>query len=225
MSADLTIPNVGMTSVMAGWLGKRDALLDQAEGFTQVTSAAELEAVSSLDAQMKKILKEAEAKRKEYTSKLDAVKKSIMEEVRGMTAPLAAEEERLNKLGTDYATEQERKRRAELERIAELERKEAEAKVAKEEDDDDPFGPPSEPAAPTVARIPATDKVAATASRFVTEYKFDIVRPDAVPREFCTPDERKIRAYIQNAKVTGVTADQIHIPGIVVREVTSMRSK
>ena len=225
MSADLTIPNVGMTSVMAGWLGKRDALLDQAEGFTQVTCAAELEAVADLDAKMKKVLKEADTKRKEYTSKLDAVKKSIMEEVRGMTAPLAAEQERLNALGTAYATEQERKRRAELERIAELERKEAEAKVAKEEDDDDPFGPSTSTPAPTVVRIPSTDKVAATSSRFVTEYKFEVVRPDAVPREFCSPDERKVRAYIQNAKVSGIPAEQIHIPGVVVPEVTSLRSK
>lgn len=120
------------------------------------------------------------------------------------------------KLGT-YQMEVERKRQEEAERLRRQEEAKAEAeKMAKAEKQMDAgdlkgaeatLNAPAQPAAvkPTTPEPP---KVAGVSMR--DETKYEIVDPNVVPREFCTPDDKKIRNYV---KAMGKSTN---IPGVRV---------
>lgn len=51
-----------------------------------------------------------------------------------------------------------------------------------------------------------------------TVWTFDIVDPDAVPRAYCAPDEKAIRAYMDSAKKSGASIESLSIPGVAFRK-------
>ena len=55
-----------------------------------------------------------------------------------------------------------------------------------------------------------------------TTWTFSVDDPDAVPREFCKPDEVLIRQYMQNAKANGAKLETLRIPGITFMEKVSV---
>lgn len=55
-----------------------------------------------------------------------------------------------------------------------------------------------------------------------TTWTFSVDDPDAVPREFCKPDEVLIRQYMQNAKANGAKLETLRIPGVAFTEKVSV---
>jgi hypothetical protein len=119
-----------------------------------------------------------------------------------------------SKLGI-YQADIERKRRDEAERL----RKEAEAKaeadrIAKAQaqmDAGDLKGCEKTleaPAAPVNVRVTTPEPPKVGGVSFRDEVKFEITDPDSVPREFCIPDEKKIRNMV---KAMGKSTN---IPGV-----------
>jgi hypothetical protein len=51
-----------------------------------------------------------------------------------------------------------------------------------------------------------------------TVWTFAIADADAVPRAYCSPDEKLIRAYIDAAKKSGATVESLAIPGVEFRK-------
>jgi len=48
-------------------------------------------------------------------------------------------------------------------------------------------------------------------------WTFTITDPDAVPRAYCAPDEKAIRAYMDAAKKSGASIESLSIPGVAFR--------
>jgi len=51
-----------------------------------------------------------------------------------------------------------------------------------------------------------------------TVWTFEITDADAVPRAYCTPDEKAIRAYMDAAKKSGASIESLSIPGVTFRK-------
>lgn len=76
------------------------------------------------------------------------------------------------------------------------------------------------PLPPPVVRIETQAPPAMKGLSFRTDWFFEITDPDAVPRQFCIPDERKIRAMVKGMQKATI------IPGVRVwsEEVSSKRT-
>lgn len=222
----------------ADWSAARDALISRMGGITEVANDGDLEIATRADADAKKLLRALETARKEVTSKLDAVKKGIMAQQKQLSETLVNEEARINRLCVAYATEKERQRQEELRRIEAERQRQAEAAAAAAaaaastddptSPDYDPFGaaatevaPPAEPIiVQTTVQRPHSD-----AASFVKLYKFEIIDESAVPRQYLSVDEKRIRAFLDFQKSQGVAAEDIVIPGVRVFAEMSVRSR
>lgn len=206
------------------WLAKRDGLLQVATGITAVADEAALNLAGGLLADAKKCIAALEKARKELTAPLDACKRGIMDQEKVLAAPLAAEIERLQPMSNQYATrkaaevaearrqaeqaaaeaqyraQQEAAAAAEAQRLAEEAANARRAKAAAA------FGEEAaarlvpvpvlailepEPV-PVAAPLPQAPKV--EGARLVTRWSHRITDPTAVPREYLTVDDGKIRA-------------------------------
>ena len=65
----------------------------------------------------------------------------------------------------------------------------------------------------------------ASANRMVERWDFAVTDAHAVPRELCSPDERKIRAFLAAKKAEGYKADQIVIDGIRISATVQVQSR
>lgn len=179
-------------------------------------------------------------KRIEITRELDALKKRIIAAANESTKLLDEPMEAVNKLLADYAEKQlAEQRKAEEE---ERKRKEAEAAAAaeaaaREAEMAAKFGgagaealEPEQPApsanAPEVVEPevvePQKKKPVVAGITVRTTWIFSVDDPDAVPREFCKPDEVLIRQYMQNAKANGAKLETLRIPGVTFTEKVSV---
>lgn len=162
-----------------------------------------------------KIISEA---RLAATRQADAWKKSIIAQEREFCAAANKEIDRVDKLVGAYVAAKEQAeadaRRAEeakrLAEIAEAQRiAEAEAALTGKE-----------VAVPVSVAEPEPQKkspiVQGVTSR--TVWTFEVVDADAVPRAYCAPDEKAIRAYMDAAKKSGASVESLAIPGIVFRK-------
>lgn len=209
---------------VAGWLESRAAALATAQEIAAVDSQADLSRAGKAEAEIKKLLKRLKEERLAATRPLDEMKKRLVEKEKELAAPLEAHLDRIHALTTAYATRMEEARQAELRRLAELEAERAEAAVAQEEAQDI-FGdvavslPPQPlPAAP--------DRVRASAdNRIVERWDFMVLDAFAVPREFCSVDEKKLRAYLHAKKVEGCAIADITIPGVKVFKTMQVQSR
>ena len=62
-------------------------------------------------------------------------------------------------------------------------------------------------------------------NRMVERWDFEVVDANAVPRELCSPDERKIRAVLAAKKAEGYKADQIVIAGVKISATVQVQSR
>ena len=179
-------------------------------------------------------------KRIEITRELDALKKRIIAAADESTKLLDEPMETVNRLPADYAErklaeqrkaeENERKRReAEAAAAAEAAAKEAEMAAkfggagaeAPEPEQPAPSAVEPEVVEPEVVEHEKQKPViAGVAVR--TTWTFSVDDPDAVPREFCKPDEVLIRQYMQNAKANGAKLETLRIPGVTFTEKVSV---
>ena len=179
-------------------------------------------------------------KRIEITRELDALKKRIIAAANESTKLLDEPMENVNRLLADYAErrlaeqrkaeEKERKRReAEAAAAAEAAAKEAEMAAkfggagaeAPEPEQPAPSADAPEVVEPEVVE-PEKQKPVIAGVAVRTTWTFSVDDPDAVPREFCKPDEVLIRQYMQNAKANGAKLETLRIPGVTFTEKVSV---
>ena len=179
-------------------------------------------------------------KRIEITRELDALKKRIIAAADESTKLLDEPMEAVNKLLTDYAerklaeqrkAEEEERRRKEAEAAAAAEAAAKEAEMAAKFGGAGAEAPEPEQPAPSAVEPevvepevvqPEKKKPVVAGITVRTTWTFSVDDPDAVPREFCKPDEVLIRQYMQNAKANGAKLETLRIPGVTFTEKVSV---
>lgn len=217
-SRSLTV--VTQPLAVADWLARRDDILRRCANVATVENPDDFHASAALQSELGKAIKFLAARRLETTRPLDDLKKQILEQERSLTSDMSAEHERLRRLNGSYATRLAREREE-----AERARREAEAeaamRAAEEEENrrraEAVFGPSAEPPQPTMVTQILPEVPAAARSvnvKTVTVYDFEITDPAALARKFLSPDDRKIRAFVQNLKVQDIDPDTVVEPGL-----------
>lgn len=166
---------------------------------------------------VKSVLKVISEARLAATRQADAWKKSVIVQEREFCAAANKEIDRVDKLVGAYVaakaqSEEEARRAEEAKRAAELAEAqriaEAEAALTGKE-----IAVPVPVAEEPQKKTPIVQGVTAS-----TVWTFDIVDPDAVPRAYCAPDEKAIRAYMDAAKKSGASIESLSIPGVAFRK-------
>lgn len=212
MSEEVSLEKINPAALKeAEWLQKRDDLVVKMTAIKAVDSDEVLEVTGKLQKQASKLIKGLSNSRLELTRPLDTMKTSIMDQERELIADISTALIHIKRLNSEYATKVAAEAEAERERLAKIERDKAsqiEADKQKEKERlqglfgsnavIDTYEPPAEELpVPTVA---PSGKVRTSSTRTVTVWDFTIVDSAQVPREFCTVDEKKIRAY-KNSQV------------------------
>ena len=177
-------------------------------------------------------------KRIEITRELDALKKRIIAAADESTKLLDEPMETVNRLLADYAerklaeqrkAEEEERKRKEAEAAAAAEAAAKEAEMAAKfggAGEPEPEQPAPSADAPEVVEPevvqPEKKKPVVAGVTVRTAWTFSVDDPDAVPREFCKPDEVLIRQYMQNAKANGAKLETLRIPGVTFTEKVSV---
>lgn len=191
------------------WIEQRDGFIATAAELVAVGSDADLDEAGLLLAAMKKHAKALGAERTAVTRPLDEVKRQIMDQAKAMVADLEAETARIKRLCDAYATRKARE--AEAARI-EAQRQAAED-AARREAAASVFGESAviQTPAPAVPAVPPPAAPKAAGSRIVTRWEFEVTDAAMVPREFCVPDPRAIRAWMDYQVKTGRNPE---MPGV-----------
>lgn len=191
-----------LDNLPAEFKAEHDETLEHARALTVCASDYDARKIGAVLKTVKALKKTVNAERMAITRRLDGWKKQIMQREKDICALLDAEETRLSGIATEYATA-----KAEAERAAEekaREEREAEAMLTgvAPDADDDRSGP----------------LIAGVRSR--TVIAFEISDADAVPRAYCSPDEKLVREYIQAVKAADPnwTVESFRIPGIIFRK-------
>lgn len=208
----------------AAWIAKRDAVMNTAAEVTAVASDQELQFAGEVQTEISKLVKKLETERKAVTAPIDDMKRAIMAKEKELATPLKAELERIKALTSAYATECARRIEEERRRREAEERRAAEAAVAAEDADPFGFNAPA-PAAPAAEPMPMPTMPKSASNRMVERWDFEVVDANAVPRELCSPDERKIRAVLAAKKAEGYKADQIVIAGVRISATVQVQSR
>ncbi|MEX2282254.1 MAG: hypothetical protein WEE89_07205 [Gemmatimonadota bacterium] len=214
---ELSIPQPD--SAMAA---QAQALLTNAESFT-VASAPQYSDAGELLKLIKGKSKELDETRKSMTKPLDDSKKRVMEFFAKPLDFLARAESTVKRAMIAYSEEQDRLRREEQRKADEIARKErerieAQARKAAESGKQEKAEQLQERAATVVAPVIQREAPRVVGQNMREVWKFEITNEDMVPRSYCVPDEKKIRAIVQAMK-SGTA-----IPGVRVYAEKSLAS-
>jgi len=215
MTTAITIPTTKLAP--QEWIDKRDNLLGISANLSGVTNDWEFQAATEMVAKLSEMRKKLKQERKAITGKFDAAKREIMAQERDLVCNIESEYNRLRQSAGDYATAKASEREvAESARREALAEREIVRQNAQEAFCDAILAPPSTPA-PFVP-----DKLkAAPGRKQVIQYVFEILDPALLDRKFLSPDEAKIRSFVQFAKSQGIKAEDIQEPGLrVVQKVS-----
>lgn len=226
------------------WQQQRADVLERGKLIESVADNDQLDTVTRIAKEAKTLVKTLANKRLELTRPLDAAKKSLMDFEKSETKSLNALIEKLDGMAAAYAREQARKAEEERMRIEAAERARAEAELAarqKAEEEaakaaaaNSAFGlggapvapPPPAPApAPTLTPVPTVQKARSSSASFTEVWKYDVIDPNAVPRELCSPDDAKIRACLAARKAEGYKTDQVLITGLRIYADVQVRAR
>jgi hypothetical protein len=183
----------------AQWLARRDELAAQAAAIpAQIETPEQAQTAAALQSEIKHHVKDLSTRRLELTRQIDALKKSLMDQEREMAAPIAEPLEGIKKGLTNYQTRQAIEAQREADRRAQeaLDAEEARARAAMEREE--LFGGPVETAQPEPApeqAAPTTRVEKLKGVRTVKRWSHTVIAPLKVPRDFCTPDDARIRAH------------------------------
>lgn len=208
----------------AVWDKAKSMCLESARNVVAVTNDSELEEAGELQTTISKLLKKLETERKAVTTPLDDAKKQIMAEEKRLAKPLQDELTRIKGLTSAYATECARRIEEERKAAELAERRAAEAALAAEEED--PFGfnaPAASPIIPTP--MPTSTMPTTSSNRMVERWGFEILDANAVPQELCSPDEKKIRAFLASRKAEGYKANQVMVKGLKIFSTVQVQSR
>ncbi|MFP4087736.1 MAG: hypothetical protein ACLFUL_13185 [Desulfobacteraceae bacterium] len=187
----------------------------EAEALEIETDEGEKQAVDGA-ARAKRLTKDLEAQRKAVIKDPDRFVRDVNAFVRSFKRPL---DEVVNTLrqkigGYQYQKELERRK---IEKAMQEEARKLQERLKKEAAESGVEPPPITPApAPKPDNVTRTEGGASASIK--TQWTGEIVDPEAVPREYCSPDEKKIRQAVKD----GVR----EIPGVKIYEkpVTVLRS-
>jgi rubrerythrin len=195
-------------------------LVKQVDSFDKaiiIKSNVDYERVGEELKQIKTLFNALENERKSATKPLDEAKKKIMDWFRQPSEKLTIAEANRKRAMIGYQQEQEKKRREEEARLAELQRKEAE-RLAKKAAEAEAKGRTEKAEelrqqaqeASTIAPIvpPKVEKI--NGIKTMKIWKFRIVNEKLIPRDYLMPDEKKIGA------ITKATKGTLEIPGIEI---------
>jgi len=202
------------------WIERRNKILIASADITSVQSQDDYEAAEILLKKITSASNDAEKLRKNLSLPFTDLAKRIKKMGDDARNPLEEDKLRLKKIMSVFLREEEARQQADLRRIAEEAAREADAALLKEAEEagkkfNNPFAefiPDSEesevlPAEP-VAIESNVGNVNKSFSRAKKVWKFEIENESSVPREFCSPDEKKIREYVNREKdaasITGV---------------------
>jgi len=171
---------------------------------------------------IKDLRKKIETSYKKIKQKMDAAKKAVLDEEREQDKPLAEAEAWIKPLISGYLAEEERKRKAEEDRLREIARKEEEDRQLQAALAAEQSGDKEEAEAiiqetvyvPPVVVPKAVPKVSGVS--MTKQWKFRITDPNKIPREYLCVDEQKIGQVVRAMK------DQTRIAGIEVYSVDSI---
>jgi len=162
-------------------------------------------------------MKYFEATRVSMVKPLNNYVKDINTRFKSKVAPLVEADEILSKKTGDYHREKLRKQREEEARI-EKERREREAELRKREEARAAAEarPVEEVVVPEVQAVPEVKKTTVTASGSKTTMREDkqrvVVDENLVPREYCSPDAKKLKAAPLDLEIPGTKVDTNYIP-------------
>lgn len=226
------------------WQQKRADVLERGKLIESVVDNDQLDTVTRIAKEAKTLVKTLANKRLELTRPLDAAKKSLMDFEKSETKSLNALIEKLDGMATTYAREQARKAEEERLRIEAAERARAEAELAARQKAEEeaakaaaansafglegtPVAPvaPTPPPPPVLTPVPTVQKAHSSSASFTEVWKYEIIDPNAVPRELCSPDDAKIRACLAARKAEGYKTDQVLITGLRIYADMQVRAR
>ena len=176
----------------------------------QITDEASHAAALELLAQVRKAGRRIEALRKRWLDPLNQQIKLIRSDFDLMAAPAKEADAILSAKTSEYRAKVAEAARREQERLRLL----AERRQARAAERAEARGMEPPPVVPIVASVipPAKSLVTQSGSKvtYRKQVHFEIVDADAVPREWCCPDERKIGAAVR----AGIVTPDDPIPGV-----------
>jgi ABC-type transporter Mla subunit MlaD len=226
------------------WIDRRNTVVETARGYVAINNDNVADAVGEVIQKLQKLTKQLDDARKNLTRPLDAAKKQLTTQQKELAAPIEAEYTRLRGMLGDYATRKaaEREEAERAARQAEAEARllaEEEARKATEEAQkraaaiEDVFGvktaeqlPPPPTSIPVPVPTPIIpEKTIVAGMKQVAIVTWEITNPAELDRKFLSPDEKKIRAFADDAKKNGIDIEAINEPGIVFRKEIRMDVK
>ena len=211
--------------ISAEWLAERDQLAGQAAALTIIDNQGQFTAAELLLRQITSKSNEAETLRKALSDPFNRAAKDIKAMADGAREPLEEAKGKLKALMGIYIRAEQLRQQQEMERKAAeqaAEQKRLEAERAKAVEEDNPFAEAEAVAKAEAVVAPIVPDTATTRrvmTRAATVWKWEITDPTAVPREFCCPDERKIREHVNRNK------EAAGIPGVRIWEDLDIRSR
>ena len=132
--------------------------------------------------------------------------KAVTDTIKGYLDKLTRSERSVKRMLSTYMEEQDRKRREEERRLAEIARKREEERLLAEAIETGDESVLEEPVEAPVVHVEAPPKVDGVS--YVEHWTFEITDPASIPREYLIPDEKKIRQVVRvlkgDAKIAGV---------------------
>ena len=213
------------------WVANRDEVLAEGDTIQVISNDADLDRLSKIVARAKKLVKKLSEKRKEVTAPADEFKKEVLAVERKETELLNKLIAHGDKLMGDYALTKARKAEEERRAIEAQQAALAEAEVERQRRAElaasafgvNPLTIPT--AAPMPELHPTTTRAKASNASFRETWTYEIINPNLVPRELCSPDPEKIKALLKSKKAEGYKTDEIVVQGLRISTTMQVRSR
>lgn len=213
------------------WVANRDEVLAEGNTIQVISNDDDLDRLSSIVARAKKLVKKLSEKRKEITSPADEFKKKVMAVEKKETELLNKLIAHGDKLMGAYALAKARQAEEERRAIEAQQAALAEAEVERQrraEAAASAFGvnnTVAAPSAPIPQLEPVTTRAKASNASFTETWTYEIINPNLVPRELCSPDPEKIKALLKSKKAEGYKTDEIVVQGLRISTTMQVRSR
>ena len=187
-------------AIAPDWIQRRDALLVKSTAVAEIASQDQYDDAEVFLKRITKGLTELEKMRKELGDPFLRAQREIKRVADDAAAPLEAEKNRLKAAMVAHVRAVEDANRRAFEENA-RKAAEAEAELARTQESVNPFDEPTPfddvpPVAPVEVAPVQEVQVHRAMSNVTKVWSFRIISGDAVPREYCQPDERIIRAAV-----------------------------
>lgn len=187
------------------WISRRDLLLGQARAITVAGCEADVVGITAIQGNMGKHRAALKADRMVVTRQIDAVKTQVMDLEKELAADLDVEKSRLQKLASDFVTQQ-RQAAAEAERKrVDAEREAASAAMDHAEHATSMFGCGVDPALAIAPAAPVAQPMKVAGARVVTRWDCEVIDPNAVPHALMTFNKSAALKLIRAQAANGGT--------------------